>query len=303
VLRFSSFIRLLVFGGFVALLFPATVAAQARPQVVATFSILADVVQNVGGSQIDLVTLVGANGDTHEYEPVPSDALTLRRADLIFEEGFGFESWLDRLYSASGSQAQRVEVTRDVTPFVHPGDNGAVETDPHAWGDVQNVVKMTWVIVEALSQRDPSNAPLYAGNGAAYVAQLNDLDAWVVGQFSLVPADRRQIFSNHDALGYLARRYGLTTAGNVVDSFSTEAQPSAQRFAQLVRDLRASGARVIFIENVANPTLAQQAARSAGATVAPELFTDALGDQDSPATTYISMITYNVTTIVAALSA
>lgn len=300
-LRFSG--RLLPFMLAALLtLVPIPAAAQSRLPVVATFTILADVVKNVGGDLVDVTTLVGPNGDTHEYEPTPSDAVALRNTRLIFENGLGFETWLDRLYAASGSSAPRIVANRDTVPWI-TNRNGVQETDPHAWGDVQNVQKMANVIAEALSQADPANAATYAANAASYNARLGDLDAWVVSQISSVPADHRQLFSNHDALGYLARRYGLIVAGQVLESFSTDAEPSAQQFGQLVRDLRASGAKVIFIENVANPTLVQQAARSAGAQVGPELFTDALGDADSPASNYIDMITYNVTSIVSALSA
>jgi ABC-type Zn uptake system ZnuABC Zn-binding protein ZnuA len=172
-----------------------------------------------------------------------------------------------------------------------------METDPHSWGNVQYAISEVAMIAYGLSAVDPANTAYYTANAAAYTLKLQDLDAWAEAQIATLPADRRALFSNHDALGYLARRYGLTVSGSVIDSFSTVAQPSAQHFAQVVQALRASGARVIFIESIANPALAEQVARAAGAKVAPELFTDALGELDSAAPTYIDQITYNVSTI------
>lgn len=285
-----------------AALFRTQASVQPRLPVVATFSIVGDLVKNVGGDRIQLTVLVGPDGDVHGFEPTPSDAVALRQARVIFENGLDYETWLDRLYTASGSKAPRAVLNRNVTPLVVDRE-GRQEADPHTWLDVRNAIAMTHVVAEALSGVDPEGASVYQANAGAYIARLQELDGWALAQVASLPRDRRDLFTNHDTFGYLARRYGLNVAGQVVESFSTEDSPSAQRFAELVRDLRASGARVIFTESehVSNPALVQQIAQAAGVRVGPALATDALTTAEGPAPSYIEYMTYNVRTIVAEL--
>ncbi len=296
--------------------------------VVATFSILADLVQNVAGDKVELVTLVDRDTDAHEYEPSPSDAAKLANAQVIFENGLMFETWLDRLYESSGSTARRVVVTEGITPrpFEHgeeehahehgdekegehakegehshekEGEHEHGEFDPHAWQDVRNVIEMVRNIAQALSELDPANAEFYEANAQAYIAKLEALDEEIVSQVEQIPEARRLLVTSHETLGYFADRYGFKLVGTVLGTMGSE--PSAQDIAKLVEEIKAQGAKAIFVENVTNPKLVERVAQEAGVAIGPRLFTDALGAPGSPGATYIEMMRYNVQAIVQAL--
>jgi len=260
---------------------------------VATISIIGDVVKNVARDSVNLVVLVGANGDAHEYEPVPADSVNLAHAEVIFENGLHLEHWLDKLYAASGSKAKRVVVSQGVTPRIF--EDNPQETDPHAWQDVTNVILYTQNVRDALMAMDPANKDKYMANAQDYIEKLQSLDAWVKAQVALIPVDKRKLVTNHDALGYFARRYGFQIIGAVIPSATTEAaDPSAKETADLLNIIKANGVHAIFSENMANPKLAQTLSKEAGVEVGPELYTDALGPVGSEGETYLKMIKYNV---------
>ena len=264
-----------------------------KTNVIATISIIGDVVKNVAGDAVNLVVLVGPNGDAHEYEPIPADSINIAKADIIFENGLNLEHWLDKLYSASGSKAKRIVVSRGVSPRIF--EDNPQETDPHAWQDVTNVILYTQNVRDALVAIDPTNKALYESNANDYIQKLQALDAWVKEQVALIPVDKRKLVTNHDALGYFARRYGFQIIGAVIPSATTEAaDPSAKETAELLNIIKANGVHAIFSENMANPKLAQTLAQEAGVIVGPELYTDALGPVGSEGDAYIKMIKYNV---------
>ncbi len=262
-------------------------------KAIATISIIGDVVHNVAGDAVNLVVLVGPNGDAHEYEPIPADSINIAKADIIFENGLGLEHWLDKLYAASGSNAKRVVVSQGVTSRVF--NDNPQDTDPHAWQDVTNVILYTQNVRNALVAMDPANKALYESNAKDYIQKLQALDAWVKEQVATIPVDKRKLVTNHDALGYFARRYGFQIIGAVIPSATTEAaDPSAKETADLLNIIKVNGVHAIFSENMANPKLAQTLAKEAGVVVGPELYTDALGPVGSEGETYLKMIKYNV---------
>ena len=294
-----------------------------RLKVVATFSILGDLVANVGGDRVALRTLVGPGGDAHTFEPSPEDGVALAEAALIFENGLGFEPWLDKLYTASGSRARRVVVTEKIAPLpVGPGDehahaeeqahNGEAsgehgagehgEFDPHVWHDVANAMLMVETIRDALVQADPANADVYRTNAETYLAELKELDAFIVEQTQALPQARRKLVTSHDTFAYFARRYGFEIVGTALGAATTEtADPSAGELARLVEEIRAAGVPVIFAENVHNPGVMERIAAEAGVKLGPMLYTDALGEPGSDGETYLKLMRYNVTTLVTAL--
>jgi len=413
----------------------AAPAPDAQPlKVVATFSILGDFVQQVAGDRVALTTLVGPGSDAHTYEPIPRDSAALAQADLLFENGLEFETWIDQLYEASQSRAQRVVVSERITPLpandhalehacehfddpptavtagpgaaipddhTHyqialPGGAAAVELkldeegevtfylgadvplallagdsplapeqtrtigevcaaiamaytydlapgdysvrfgpgageqvalvweragehmhgeeqdahghshgeyDPHVWQDPNNARLMVEAIRDALVAADPANTATYEANAAGYLAELQELDAYIEQEVAQLPEERRKLVTNHDTFGYFAYRYGFTIVGTALGATTEQADPSAGEIARLVEDIRASGVPAIFVENVSNPALMETIAREAGVALAPPLFTDALGQPGSAGETYLSMMRYNVRTIVEALAA
>jgi zinc/manganese transport system substrate-binding protein len=271
-------------------------------RVVATHSILGDIVAHVGGDRVRITTLVGPDGDAHTFEPKPSDAAALCDAALVFENGLGLEAhWLDKLYKASGTKAARVVASRGIAARTLEED-GRQETDPHCWHDVRNVILMAGNVREALAAADPSGAAAYEANAQRYLASLEELDRSLVSAVQALPPGRRILMTSHDSLGYFAGRYGFKILSSPLGSASTEASdPSAAKIAQAISEIRGAGVPAVFIENMHNPKVMQQIARDAGVKVVTELYTDALGPQGSPGETYLKMMRFNVDAIVGAL--
>ena len=284
--------------------------------VVATYSILGDLVENVGGEKVELTTLVGPNGDAHTFEPAPSDNAELAEAEVVFENGLGFEPWLGDLYESSGSDATRVAVTDPIEPLAvaaeeqgheeeaheedaHEEEHG--ESDPHVWHDVNNAVIMVGAIRDALSEADPENAATYERNAEEYITDLEALDADVEEEVDSIPVEDRVLFTSHDTFGYFAERYGFEV-DTALASASTEAgDPSAGETAELVEKIESSGVPAIFADNVSDAGLMEGIAAEAGVDLAPPLYTDALGEPGSEGGTYAGMVRYNVSTMSEAL--
>ena len=270
-------------------------------RVVVTYSLLGDLVENVGGGSVEMTTLVGPNGDAHTFEPAPSDNAELAEADLVFQNGLGFEPWLGELYQSSGSEAKRVVVTENVDPLLVTGEGRGSEPDPHVWHDPTKSMVMVRSIRDALAEADPENAEAYRRNAAEYTVKLEKLDADVREQVRSIPGDNRTLFTSHDTFGYFARRYGFGV-DTALASVSTDASdPSAGRTADLVEKIEASGVPAIFAENVSNPSYMEGIASEAGVELAPALYTDALGRPGSEGGTYVGMVRYNVSTMSEAL--
>lgn len=272
-------------------------------KVVATFSILGDLVQNIAGDKIELRTLVGPDADTHTFEPSPADGAALAEAQIVFENGLGLEAWLNDLYVSSGSQAKRVVVTASITPDTFSIGAEAGEIDPHVWQNPIYTLEMVKSIRDALISVDGPNAAIYTANAENYLTQLNELDQSIAAQVDSLPDSKRKLVTNHDALGYFAARYGFEIVGTALGSISTEAgEASAADLARLVEEVKSAGVPVIFTENVENSKIIEQVASEAGVVVGPPLYTDALGQPDTEGDSYLNMMRYNAATIVTALS-
>lgn len=292
--------------------------AQEPLKVVATYSILGDFVENVGGDLVDLTVLVWRDGDAHEYEPTPRDSVAIAEASLVFENGLEFESWLEDLYAASGSSAAKVTVTEGIVPRAMSefGEHGHAEEehtegeehahgefDPHVWHNPQLVMTIVDNIAAALAQADPANEATYLANATTYKAELEQLDSDIQAEVDQLPADKRKLITSHDSLGYFAYRYGFEVVGAVIPSVTTESSDAnAGELAQLVDTIKGSSVPTIFVENITNPDLIEQVANSAGVTVAPPLYTDALGKEGSEGASYLELMRYNARTIVEALN-
>jgi len=295
-------------------------------QVVATFSILGDIVQNVAGDNIELTVLVGTNADTHTFEPNPSDAAAISNADLLFENGFEFETFLDDLFEASGSQARRIVVSEgiDVIAFDEGEDHddegedhddegedhddegeedahGHGEVDPHWWGNPLLAITVVENVRDALIEAQPDNAETYMANAGAYIEQLEETDTFIREQIDTLPEESRILVTSHDTFGYFGEAYDFTVL-SVLESISTAtADPSPRELTELMEEIQALNVPALFAENITNPDLIELVAVGSNAVVAPPLFTDALGDTDSQGATYLDMLRYNARTIVQAL--
>ncbi len=388
--------RTLLGSAFVALalsLFaPMTAQSNESMRVVATFSILGDMVENIAGDHVSVITLVGPDGDTHVYQPTPAAARAVSEADILIVNGLEFEGWLDRLIDATDFDGMRVVATAGIEPIAfddghddhgeahrdddhghddhgeahhdddhghddhgeahhdddhghddhgeahhdddhghddhgeahhdddhghddhgeahHDGDHdehadghhdhhhGAF--DPHAWQSLRNAVIYVDNITAALAQADPAHAATFYRNRAAYVAEIEMLDAEIREIVTSLPADRRTIVTSHDAFQYFGRDYGLTFLAP--QGISTESEASAKDVARLIERIRDEGISAVFVENITDGRLLEQIANETGASVGGTLYPGALSAPDGPAPSYLEMIRHNAMTLAQALA-
>jgi zinc/manganese transport system substrate-binding protein len=279
--------------------------AQDKLKVVATFSILADFVKNVGGDRVEVQALVGRNGDAHVYQPTPGDAKTVADAKVVFINGLGFEGWIERLIKASGTKAPVVVATKGVKPRntdTAPADSQGHHhnVDPHAWQSVVNAKTYVANIRDGLVAADPAGKSAYEANASAYLAALDALDAEVRAAIDKIPGDRRRIITTHDAFGYFAAAYRV--AFIAPQGVSTETEVSAKDVAKIITQIRKQKIPAVFLENVTDDRLLKRIGAESGARVGGTLYSDALTDEKGPAPTYLDMMRHNVKQLSAALT-
>ena len=310
-------------------------AAASELKVVASFSIIGDMARRVGGDRIDLVTLVGPNGDAHVYEPRPADAVAMAGADVVLANGLHFEGFLSRLAEASGSVAPVVELTNGVETIATEDDDHDHEAgeeaqagseadhdhdhdhetehadtaeddhhdhgpvDPHAFQSVPNARIYVRNIAEAFCGVDPEGCGIYQANAADYTEELDALDADIRETVTSIPEDRRTIITSHDAFGYFGKEYGIRFLAP--EGISTDAEASAADVAALIRQVREDEAAAIFVENITNARLIEQIASETGLQIGGTLYSDALSGPDAPASTYVEMMRHNIETIARAI--
>lgn len=265
--------------------------AQAAPlKIVASFSILGDMVHEVAGSDVELKTLVGPNGDAHVYEPTPADAKALASADLVIVNGFGFEGWLGRLIASSGYKGPVVAATDGIAPLAFSGEG--LTQDPHAWQSLANGKIYVANIRDALIKADSAHSADYKTNAARYLKKLGELDAWAKREIAALPAEKRKIITSHDAFHYFGNAYNVQFIAPL--GINTESEASATSIAGLIDQIHAQKIQALFMENIADPRLIRQLEKDGGAYVGGTLYSDALSPPDGPAPTYVAMFKHNV---------
>jgi zinc/manganese transport system substrate-binding protein len=281
---------------------PAAAQDGAKLKVLATFSILGDLVRNVGGDRIEVTTLVGPNSDAHVYAPAPADAKKVADAKVVITNGLGFEGWMSRLVKAAGSKAPVVVASKGVKERKAPGGHGHGHghgADPHAWQSVANVKVYVANIRDALAAADPAGKAAYEANAAAYLAKLDALDRDVKAAVAAIPADRRKIITNHDAFGYFQQAYGIEFIAP--QGVSTEAEPSARDVARIITQVKKQRIPAVFLENITDARLMERIAQETGARVGGKLYSDALTDEKGDAPSYLELMRYNIKTLSTAL--
>jgi zinc/manganese transport system substrate-binding protein len=277
-----------------ALLVSSPAMAQSKVKVVATFSILADLVKNVGGDRVEVAGLVGPNGDAHAFSPSPADARRLAAAKVVIVNGLGFEGWMERLVKASGTKAATLVASIGIKPRKmededHPGKQ---VTDPHAWQSVANTKIYVANIRDGLSKADPAGKSAYAANARVYLAKLDALEKDVKAAIAKIPADRRKIITSHDAFGYFGAAYDMEFISP--EGVSTDTEASAKDVARIISQIRKEKIPAVFMENISDPRLMQQIARESGARIGGKLYSDALSEPTGPAGSYIDMMRNNI---------
>ncbi len=288
-------------------------AAQPLP-VVASFSILADMVREVGGPHIEVTSLVGPNTDSHVFNPTPADAKRIASARLVFVNGLGFEGWLDRLVKASGYRGPIVIASKGVkSPLQlkddhhhagaskghgHQHSHGA--PDPHAWQNLANAERYVETIRIALAAALPAHSAVFEQRAADYNKRIRALDQATKAQIAIVPVERRRVITSHDAFGYFAAAYGVTFYP--LQGLATGSEPTAAEVVRVIDLIKKNKVTAIFTENISDPRVLERIAKDSGAKVGGRLYADALTEPGTAADTYLKMFELNVATIVQGMS-
>lgn len=287
--------------------------------VVASFSLLGDVVQQVGGARVALSTLVGPGQDAHVFQPAPGHARQITQAQVLVLNGLGFEGWMPRLKQSAGFKGQEVVATQGIKALQEPGghehqhghkhdhkhdhkhghQHAHGSQDPHAWQNVAHVITYVQNIEKGLCAADAAGCPEYRANAQRYTAQLQQLDADIRAAWASVPPAQRKVITSHDAFAYYGQAYGVRFLAP--RGVSTESEASAKGVAQLVRQIKREGVKALFVENVSDPRLIEQIGRETGIKPAGELYSDALSPAGGPAATYVDMMRHNTAALVRAV--
>ncbi len=268
--------------------------AENRLNIVASFSILGDLVRNIGGERVSVTTLVGPDGDAHVYVPTPADAKKIADAKLVVVNGFGLEGWLPRLVKSAGGKASIVTATAGIAPLTLGSD-----ADPHAWQSVANARIYVGNIRDALVAADPASAEHFRANADAYLAKLDALDREVRAAIAQIPESRRRVISTHSAFGYFAAAYGVEFIAPV--GVSTESEASARDIADIITQVRSAKIPAVFLENISDPRLIRRISAETGAKVGGTLYSDSLTAEKGDAPTYIEMVRHNIKALTSAL--
>jgi zinc/manganese transport system substrate-binding protein len=276
-----------------------SVQAADKIKAVASFSILGDMVKQVGGDRVEIITLVGPDGDAHVYEPTPADAKNLAAANILFVNGLGFEGWMDRLEKSSGFKGKTVVASTGVTSRQMVEDEKKI-TDPHAWQSLANGKLYVANIRDGLIAVDPEGKAVYEANAAKYLDEIAKEEAIVTETLAKLPEARRKIITSHDAFGYFGAAYGLAVIAP--EGVSTESEASAKDVAKIIRQIKKENIPAVFMENITDHRLLDQIAKETGAKIGGTLYTDALSPPSGPAGTYLDMFRNNIETLSEALS-
>ncbi|CUX96796.1 metal ABC transporter substrate-binding protein [Candidatus Doolittlea endobia] len=282
----------------IALIMASHSALAKTVSVVASFSVLADIVRHVGGEHVKVTELVGDNGDPHVFEPSPKDSQSIAKSDVVFISGLGLEGWIDRLIIASGSQSKIVTVSTGVSPRKIEV-NGKTLTDPHAWNSAHNGALYARNIMQALIAIDPQDVDYFREHGETYIQKLEKLDAWAKAKFISIPQAKRKVLTSHDAFGYFGAEYGVQFLSPV--GLSTEAEASANDVARLIDQIKKEHITTYFIENQTNPRLVKQIAKASGAQLGGELYPETLSSANGLTGTYEAAFRHNVTTLASSM--
>jgi zinc/manganese transport system substrate-binding protein len=274
-----------------------TIAAE-KLKAVASFSILADLVKQVGGDHVDVTAIVGPDGDAHVFQPSPLDAKAVANANIVVINGLGLEGWMARLIQSSGTKAPVVVASKGVRPLQGEGEEKG-KADPHAWQSIANAKIYVANIRDGLIAADPADKADFEANAKAYLAKLDQLETEVKAAIASIPPKNRKIITTHDAFGYFARAYGMTFIAP--QGVSTETEPSAKDVAKIIRQVKAQHVPAVFLENISDDRLMQQIARETGAKTGDKLYSDALSKPGAGAATYVDMMHNNIAAFTKAL--
>lgn len=303
---------MLAAGALLAMVSPLAGAAPTPPMpVVASFSVLGDMVNEIGGEHVAVTTIVGVGGDAHSFEPTPEDAKAIARAKVLVVNGLGFEGWLPRLLKSANFKGAEIVASKGVTPRhlsaakqAHDKADGSDhdhdgDIDPHAWQSLKNGMIYAKNIADGLSQADPANAKNYQDRAGLYISAMKKLDTEIKQALAAIPASRRKVVTAHDAFGYFQDAYGVTFLSAA--GFSSDAEPSAKDVAAIIDQIKKDHIPAVFVESITSQKLVRQISSETSAKMGGTLYSDSLAKPDEPAGTYLGMFTWNAGRLIYAL--
>ena len=270
--------------------------------VVSSFSVLGDMVREIGGERVQVENLVGIDQDPHVYQPTPQDLQKLSRAQVFVSNGLNYEGWIVRMQENSGFKGVNVVATDGLPAIEAPTDghdHGGM--DPHAWLDA-GLVEKYYVpnILNGLIAADPAGAVYYKQRAQAYSAQLSQISIQIHQILDRIPRAQRKAVVNHRAFEYFGKAYGIDFQS--AQGLTTESQPSAKQIAQLIQQIKQDQIRALFVENISNPKLIEQIASETGVRVGGKLYSESLSTEtEAYGATYLKMMQYNANQLFAAM--
>jgi zinc/manganese transport system substrate-binding protein len=296
-----------IFAAVVILLGSSAASAAERIKVVATFSVIGDMVANVAGDKVDLVTLVGPGGDTELFKPSLADGKSVAEAKIVFMNDLNdeFEPWLEPLLKQAKFSGAKLVVSRGAKTLTSVEERAPrnksteEEIDQHAWLDPKNGVIYVRNIAAALVKRDPANAAEYRARADAYIKELQALDTWAKAEVAALPVAKRRVLASHDSLQYLAKAYGITLLS--INGWTNNSEPSAAELARLTQQIRQENIHALFLDSITDPRAMQQVAKETGVSIGGTLYGDALSKPGEEADTYLKMLRHDVTTLKAGM--
>ncbi|MED3960989.1 metal ABC transporter substrate-binding protein [Niallia taxi] len=272
-------------------------------KIVATYSIIADMVKNITGDKAEVYSLVPIGTDPHMYDPLPDDTKKVSNADLVFYNGFNLETgkgWFQDLLEVTNKSAVAFPVTEEVTPIYLSEKGKESQEDPHAWLDIQNAIKYVDVITKQVIQADPDNEEYYLRNKTEYVAELEEIDQYARAQIAKVPEDKRILVTSEGAFKYFAKAYGFESA--FIWEINTDSQGTPEQMNRIINIINTSKVSALFVETSVNPKTMETVSKETNVPIHSKIFTDSLAKKGEPGDTYISMIKWNIDKVIEGLT-
>ncbi|MDT2828816.1 MAG: metal ABC transporter substrate-binding protein [Enterococcus viikkiensis] len=266
-----------------------------KTSVVATNSIIADMVKEVGAGQVSVKSLVPVGTDPHEYEPLPEDIKQASEADVVFYNGLNLETgngWFNKLMETADKKENEdyFAVSKEVEP-IHLTGNTKQE-DPHAWLNISNGILYVKEIQHVLSEKDPENKDSYQKNADAYIKQLEELDTTAKDAFADIPNEKKLLVTSEGAFKYFSKAYDLTAA--YIWEINTESQGTPEQMKQVVEKVRASKVPALFVETSVDKRSMERLSKEVGLPIYSELYTDSLAKKGAPGDSYYKMMKWNL---------
>lgn len=272
-------------------------------KIVATYSIIADMTENIVGEKAEVYSMVPIGTDPHMYDPLPKDTSKVSSADLVFYNGLNLETgkgWFQDLLDVTNKKDVAFAVSDEVTPMYLTEKGKETQEDPHAWLDVQNAIKYVDIITKHVIEKDPDNKQFYLNNQSEYVKKLNELDQYAKKAVEKVPQEKRILVTSEGAFKYFSKAYGFESA--FIWEINTDSQGTPEQMKNIINIIDENQVPALYLETSVNPKTMETISNETGVPIHSKIFTDSLAKKGEEGDTYIKMIKWNIDKVVEGLS-